>query len=469
MRLYAKIFLCATLVLCLAVLFSGYLLITNSFENAVLREIDRGTTQHQYSKFSVQSGLLRITEKGVFTPDEATMRKLAYESGVLSAFFSEAGDLIYSDIPGHDLYLPENINSGLAVHKFIETEGKRYLSTWGKIEQSGIFLYLMTCQDISAITDQKKLMVQSFERVYFTTLGLMLIVVLVLSAFLTRPINKLTKAATRIAGGRYNERIISRGNDEISMLSQSFNVMAEAIEEKIEELSDNAKQKEDFVASFAHELKTPLTSVIGYADMIYQKELSPQAVKDAAWYILTEGMRLEALSLKLMDLIVLNRQSFILEEISPKELFDNIVGSLKPLFDEKSIICHSDIKAGTKEINLRIEYDLFKTLILNLVDNSIKAGSTEIWISGMQVEDRFHISISDNGRGMPESELNRITEAFYMVDKSRSRKQHGAGLGLSLAAKIAEIHGSKLNFSSVENIGTIAELDVAFHFVYTQD
>ena len=109
-----------------------------------------------------------------------------------------------------------------------------------------------------------------------------------------------------MAEGCYEERLPRGGRDEIGVLAESFNQMAAAVEGKIGELSQAAQEKEDFVANFAHELKTPLTSVIGYADRIYQKELSREEQKQAAWHIWNEGMRLEALSLKLMDLTSLN-------------------------------------------------------------------------------------------------------------------------------------------------------------------
>ena len=91
--------------------------------------------------------------------------------------------------------------------------------------------------------------------------------------------------------------------------------MADSITEKMDALELAVRQREDFVASFAHEIKTPMTSIIGYADMLYQKEMKPQEVQEAAGYILNEGMRMEALSFKLLELITLERQEFLLEEM----------------------------------------------------------------------------------------------------------------------------------------------------------
>jgi signal transduction histidine kinase len=266
----------------------------------------------------------------------------------------------------------------------------------------------------------------------------------------------MNKAASEIARGRYSERLAVTSGDEIGELSNSFNLMTDAVEDKVHELMENAQQKEEFVANFAHELKTPLTSVIGYADMLYQKTLTTEQVKDAAWYILNEGLRLEALSLKLMDLIILNRQDFVLEEMLSDELLTNIAGGLKPVLDDKKVTLNLDVQPAY----IKVEYDLFKTLLLNLIDNSFKAGCSKIEITGKEDNNAYSISVADNGRGMPASELTRITEAFYMVDKSRSRKQHGAGLGLALAARIAEIHGTTLEFTSGEEAGTTVKIDL---------
>jgi signal transduction histidine kinase len=311
--------------------------------------------------------------------------------------------------------------------------------------------------DIGGIAAQREQMTRSFVQIYFVTLAVSMVGIFILSLFITRPLKRLNKTAAQIARGHYNERLPIKSSDEIGELSNSFNTMTDAVADKIQELVENAQQKEDFVANFAHELKTPLTSVIGYADMLYQKALSTEQVKDAAWYILNEGLRLEALSLKLMDLIVLNKQDFILEEMRSDEILADIAGSLKPVLDEKQVNLSLDVHFAY----IKVDYDLFKTLLLNLIDNAMKAGCGKIEIIGRQNKNTYTISVSDNGRGMPQWELTRITEAFYTVDKSRSRKQHGVGLGLALAARIAEIHGSTLEFNSSEGVGTVVKIDLA--------
>jgi len=461
MRLFAKIFLFTTLVLSVAVLLSGYLLIAVSYEDSLDRETEHALSQHQYDRFSVQSALISGADKlrGKEYPDAEMFRSFADRLGGNCIFFSNEGSVLYSSIPGEvdtTVFSRADVNS--VVHEIWRRGETGYLLVCSIMAQGDISFYLCSAVDISPLIEQKGQLESSFEIVYFITIGFGVMLMLMLSAFLTRPIIRLTQATAQMAKGKYDKRLSVGRSDEIGVLSESYNQMAETIEDKITELSENARQKEDFAASFAHELKTPLTSVIGYADMLYQKDLPKESVKNAAWYILNEGLRLESLSLKLMDLIVLGREDFLLEELGANEILTNIASSLIPQFREKGVSCSIDVDPA----DVMAEYDLFKTMIMNLIDNSVKAGAKNIGITGKMKEDHYTITVADNGRGIPASELSRITEAFYMVDKSRSRKQHGAGLGLSLCTKIAGIHHTRLQFHSTENVGTSVSVDLAY-------
>ncbi|MDR1706303.1 MAG: HAMP domain-containing histidine kinase [Clostridiales bacterium] len=456
MRLFTKFFLCAALIISIALLFSGYLMITFAYESAIERETERAVNQFQYDKFTVQSGLL---SGGVNLNDDipgSLLNSLSSELSGLAVFFAEDKRLIHSDLAPGDAFALPDVQDNRHIMQIQTVNGTHYITVSGKVTHNGGTVYLLMANGIGEVINQKDQMMRRFAQIFFTALLLSMALILTLSFFITRPVKRMDKTASLIAGGRYSERLSVSGGDEIGELSKSFNLMADAVEEKIRELTENARQKEDFIASFAHELKTPLTSVIGYADMLYQRKLPPELVKDAAWYILNEGLRLEALSLKLMDLIILNKQDFVLEEMLSDELFMDIQGGLKPMLDEKNVRMELDIEPAY----VMVEYDLFKTLLLNLIDNAIKAGCGTLTITGKRDNDIYRISVSDDGGGIPASELARITEAFYTVDKSRSRRQHGLGLGLALVTRIAEIHGATLSLESVLGKGTTVTLNM---------
>ncbi|MCI8860604.1 MAG: HAMP domain-containing histidine kinase [Lachnospiraceae bacterium] len=452
MKLFHKIFLCFVVIFGITFQVAGYLFINFAYENAIDQEKKIAFQDFQYNRYILQSIL--YSEPELFT------KKKDEIAGILRNFtvpvYVYGLDQIYDFT--NMTALPEEIDfneveDDKVSFQIYEKEGENYIFVYDYVRQGKNELYLATQTNISAVIEKQKNMIAYFQRIYIVILCISFPLIFLLTKALTASLKKVGEASRRIAKGNYSQRICTEGKDEIGELALDFNHMAEQVEEKMAELSNVAKQKEEFAASFAHELKTPLTSVIGYADMLYQRDLSREDVKSAAGYILDEGMRLESLSLKLMDLFVLDKQDFLLEKMSVEEIFANIRLGIEPICEKYNVVLHMKIEDGT----VWVDFDLFKTMILNLVDNAIKAGCRELWISGRQNTD-YQIEIKDNGKGIPPEELGRITEAFYMIDKSRSRKQHGAGLGLALVSKIADLHGVRLEIESDGKTGTAVSM-----------
>ena len=265
------------------------------------------------------------------------------------------------------------------------------------------------------------------------------------------PLKKLAQQAERIDQDSLVEvRLEENTIPEFRDLSQSVNRM-------LDRLAHSFDLQRQFAGNAAHELKTPMTSIIGYADTLYQKTLSPEEVHQLAGIIMNEGMRLEALSFKLMELVTLSQSNFQLEEARIDEVIADAVETIQPTAEKRNV----RVQLQTESAWVRLEYDLFKTLLLNLMDNALKSGTDRINIQGSCEKEQYMISIRDYGRGIPKEDLQKITEAFYMVDKSRSRKEHGAGLGLALAVKIAKLHHTELVYESVAGQGTCVSFMLA--------
>lgn len=517
MRLFTKIFLAGVLVLGLAFSASGYFLLHYSLESSLAREADFALKQYQYDKFTVQSAMLtdtaiwislglddELAEDETFTytirekpkPQKKSMEgmsaeedkeeqsgtegiwarayqsmdlfaALALELSVPAAFYAEDHTLLYSNIQDLDPAFLDNLTENAHIWQYCKNGAGGSILVGSIVWQEGVAavrdeadagdtssggcpVYFVTQWDISKTLQQQDTLRQYFLRCYLIVMAAGMALLILLSAFLTGPLNRMSRAARRIAAGDYGERLPAGGRDEIGGLADSFNQMAGAVEGKIDELARAAREKEDFVANFAHELKTPLTSIIGYADTIYQKELSREETRKAFWHIWNEGMRLESLSYKLMELTVLGRQEFPLTELPADELLQDVGEGLAPLFRERQI----DFLIRAEQAYVLADYDLLKTLLINLTDNSVKAGADRIELTGQVNGGNYLICVRDNGCGMEQEELSRITEAFYMVDKARSRKQHGAGLGLALAEQAARLHGDRLAFESRAGAGT---------------
>lgn len=478
MRLFTKIFLFGMLAFGAAFSVSGYFLLHYSLESSMARETDFALQQYQHDKFAVQSAMLSYSNVTLFQDTKDSQAFLIWQSapellvsvevgdepglfgalaaelGVPAAFFAEDHQVLFSALNDFDPSFLDGLSEDTHTYRFCSTaEGACILVgsmlDWeGSAEPQKIFF--VTQWDISKTLSSQRTLQQYFLRCYLIAIAAGAALLGALSALLTGPLKRMARAARRMAAGDYGERLSLTGGGEVGELAASFNDMAGAVEEKLGQLARAAREKEDFAANLAHELKTPLTSIIGYADTIYQKELTRDELRKAAWHIWNEGMRLEALSLKLMDLIMLEKQDFPLTQMPAEELLQDVAESLSPLFPQHK----AEFLMQAEPAEVMAEYDLLKTLLLNLIDNSLKAGGSQIRLTGHREARGYRIRIEDNGCGMEEAELSRITEAFYMVDKARSRRQHGAGLGLALAERIAGLHGDSLAFQSQKGVGT---------------
>ena len=269
---------------------------------------------------------------------------------------------------------------------------------------------------------------------------------------LTRPLARLEQTSRQIAAGDYGRRTALRTGDELASLSASFDEMADAVQEKIEQLQENLQAREDFVAAFTHELKTPITSMLGYADLLRSAETTPQTRQLAAQYIYQESRRLEQLGGKLMALMQLAGSPPALEPTALAAVFYRLRRSLPP----------GEPRAELPETNARVLADavLLEDLLYNLIKNARTATPADgwVWVEAVARGDRVEVSVRDTGCGIPARNLPRICEPFYRADKSRARAAGGSGLGLALCARIAELHGSRLDIQSREGEGTAVTL-----------
>lgn len=273
---------------------------------------------------------------------------------------------------------------------------------------------------------------------------------------LTKPIHKLIYAVKKIRSGDYTERVEYKEKDEVGILAADFNGMAEQLEEKIKLLKETAKKQEELAGSLAHEIRTPLTAMIGYADLIKRSKLEEQDFLYAVDYIISEGKRLEALSNKMMQLLIEKNAVPNYTVSTVQNLLEDALEAMNPVFDKKKIA----VKKSSINFPIRADMELMKNVLLNILDNGGKAAGLngEITIEAGCKNGNVWISITDNGMGMPKEEISKIREAFYRVDKSRSRADGGAGLGLAICSNIMNIHKGEILFESEVGKGTTVTL-----------
>jgi signal transduction histidine kinase len=276
---------------------------------------------------------------------------------------------------------------------------------------------------------------------------------------ITRPIKGLEKATEQISVGDYHYRIKYKGNDELAELAQHMNDMASHIEEDtayIESISDGRRT---FIANMTHELKTPLTSILGFADVLRIKsDLSDEERRNYADIIYAEANRLRTLSSRLMELITVDEIELHLTTVDLADLLMREVEMYRPICEKTNISLVTELEPAV----IQADETLFATMIVNLIDNARKASAPgkEIYICSQKRTHHVLIQVKDHGIGIPKEQIPHVTEAFYMVDKARTRKAGGAGIGLALCKAIVSAHHGELSIESEPGEGTTVTVSV---------
>lgn len=463
MKLSWKVFFSTLIITILTFSIGGYFLISTVFqsglnrerssaleENKMLRSYFGAVSPAATSEEQSRVAMINISESIIshFTNDKLSIRITDKEQNIIAQ----------SDDISFDVDLLKQIEENSLSYKTIEDDGHYYIQTATVLQAFSGKVYLETIHDISSVFTDRQNLFSFYRKLIFCMLVANGLLVFFMTLWTLSPLKRLSNTTREIAKGKYSNRVIVQAKDEIGLLAEDFNKMADSLETKIRDLEATTISQRDFIGSFAHEIRTPLTSIIGYADMLRSKKMSEESRILATDYVFSEGKRLEALSLKLLDLLVVKNHEFEMKHVNMKELFNNIQGIMEPTLAGSNI----RLTVSAEDIQIRVEADLMITLILNLVDNARKAiqESGIINLTGKRVSpERFMIIVKDNGKGIPEKELSRITEIFYMVDKSRF-KDKGVGIGLSLCKEIVELHDGEMKFESQIDVGTSVFLDL---------
>ena len=467
MRFWQKIFLISLAVLTVAVNTIAYLLIGNNHQLNKEKEIKSSVDEYSIVVSSFQTNVLyeryrsseaelddtQITQIArefsyLFTLDNLYIQLNKGEERVFSNFTRDLPDNLYENVN----QLSEG-DARVLIRRDDDSRVYLYITSPVTIQSSNYFF--TTIKDITNIYD-----VKNDQLRFFSVLGPIVYVVvafimLILSKLLTSRINRLRKSTMKVANGEYNA-IEIKSKDEIGELTADFNTMTEAVKQKVEKLEDIASERKVFIDNMTHEMKTPLTSIIGFSDLLRIARLDDETVHDYAESIYKEGKYLKSISSKLMDLILL-RQKPEMTEIDVPRLVEEIDESVRPIASSRQVA----FSAASVEAKLVCDRELIKSLLYNLIDNAVKASQpgTCVTLNAYFTQDGvMEFSVADQGSGIPKEELDKIFEPFYRVDKARSRKYGGAGLGLALCMEIAHAHAATLEIESEVGRGTVIRL-----------
>lgn len=461
MKFFWKLYFSLMILLCSCFSIGSYILIQGSFNNSLKREMNTA-----YQENSIICSTLKnytnwyeedIEDVSRIQELLATVTVQSFDRNIMFCLRDAGGDIVFQNDPfNHSSTLTKNLKNNQKKSILKKSSSKYYVYTLQSVNIGSNQFYIENKYDVTSLFQTRSSQIQTYLKSTVLLLCLGMILVYMISSWLMKPIKRLSQGLKEVTQDNTYSQLEVTGDDEIADVMNDFNSMSIHLSQTLEELNETIEKQKIFIGDFSHELKTPLTSIIGYGDLIRSKKLSEEELILYSNAIVEEGKRLEKISMKLMDLTVLKQETCTLSPISSTVFFEQIHQGIQPLLNQHHITLTMDITPST----IYIDTDLMKTVLYNLIDNSRKAigNNGHIEIRGFIEDKNYHITITDNGCGIPKEEIDKLTQAFYMVDKSRSRKNGGAGLGLSIVDTIIKAHHASMNIHSVVNQGTTIEI-----------
>ena len=480
MKLWQKIFLAVFSLTVICISITGDITIIRSFQMTVDTARDRAVSEVEYIVSGLDSQVLyerllndnlQISEEKV---DEIIQKWLGENGGQLLFVFTEnQNGVTYEDektaAAGELGEATQYITQGLVdqmdederyFSEIVSDNNRYYILTGTRWVPAERVRYLITWSDISDIyrSVNSQLRFQMiFSMVLSAIAGIALIFMVVR---MLEPLRRINSGLRIIARGRYQTRLPEgKGAPEMRELAHNINVMAKSVENHTEKLKLQAENRRQFVDSLAHEMKTPLTSILGFADMLrISRKIPEEKREEYANIIFEEAKRLKNLSGKLMELSMTKHVALDMTFVSARELVAELKKTLAPLLAQK----HSQLLVYTDDMFIPMDRELMKSVFYNLIENACKASKDgqNIAFIALRKEKWAVFCVKDNGIGMSETDVKMAMEPFFMVDKMASRQAGGTGLGLMLCFEIVRQHKGQIGIESQLGKGTVVTVSL---------
>jgi signal transduction histidine kinase len=363
---------------------------------------------------------------------------------------SLSGSTVQDVINGHIFHGMLHFPQGTFVTGFFANELDNTVGVPLKYKGESFALFIRP--DIKFLFNEMHIL---FGWILGIAITLTIIMVVINTKYLVKPIANLTKATKSLADGDFNVKLEVTRHDEIGNLSHSFLRMARKLEQMDE-------MRKEFISNISHDIQSPLSNIKGYTNLLETDSISKEERFQYVSIINGEIRRLSTLTKQLLLLASLDRN----EELMKKKTF-NLGQQLKELVrNYQWSVSDKEIMLSYSLPDMEIFGDpsLLNTVWDNLLSNAIKYNkpNENIEISIEEKEEKVIVIFEDTGIGMNDTELDRIFDRFYRADKARTRTVEGTGLGLSIVKTIIDLHGGRIHVRSKENEGTtfIVELPI---------
>lgn len=406
------------------------LVVSRSFALTMERERARALGEEA----AIARALTLETAEGNVGRSTASTLQTRYGSNELTIYLLQNGETITGEALPTVQKLPELLNAETRA-TLLDGVSERLLIAHALDGE----ITLLTALDVSPVYALRRELLRGAAALGLIGLALAGALAIWISGVLTRPLSQLADAAAKLADGDYTAPLPAAKNDEMNALIRAFSRMSAAIDERETALRTQAEERQALIDALAHEMRTPLTAILGGARLLQQSRLSGSQQSE-----LLDTMAREASRLSTMDerLLLLTRLDHEAPAFAP---FDSQAMAREALsvFDGVRLEGDDAVFVGERELTI--------LLLRNLVVNAQRAGGKEA-VRVTLHPDGF--DVTDYGCGMTKEQIARAFEPFYKADKARTRSAGGAGLGLPLCRKIARLHHGELHMESEIGRGT---------------
>ena len=461
MKLWQKIFLYTLILVMLAVSITSILLLKNSFSLALDQRKQNVYSEHEFMITSFKS--LMVTERlraNAVVLDEKTLQKFMVgtfgegKNGI--AFFNGENEQIYAN---KKMQIPGALVDAVKKSGYPHMQVQKYqLYTASAESIEGKNYYVITENDIQDVVQNHENILRQILVINMSCAMGIALILLVVVKMLLHPLKRINEGTREIAQGSYHKRIKEQGHDELSELAHNMNLMAESVEINVRALENVAEDRKHFIDNLSHEMKTPLTSISGFAEIMKNGDTPNEMVIDFSNSIYDEAQRLISLVSDIMKISELDEKTVVYEKetVDLYSLSLEVAERLRAEADKKNI--KINVIGDTAEvIGVR---KILDEMMYNLCDNAIKYnkenGIVDIIVS--LADSKVKLIVRDTGIGIPTAQQSRVFERFYRVDKARSKSIGGTGLGLAIVKHGAIYHNAEIELESKENAGTLVSV-----------
>lgn len=368
-----------------------------------------------------------------------------YNQGKKEFDNSESQIISYSEIKEAD--------SDGYITKITDAGDNSYVYAYTKIDNGR---YLAIVRNINSVYQTRQELIYNCVYIVGISIVGIAIIAYIISKSLTRPLSNMQREMNKLSKGDFDIHL-REGHDEFGKLAKNFNKMSKELEVRNNELIESANNKQMFIDNLSHEMNTPLTSIQGYAELMEKANLNDEQKGKYLKYIQDESKRIQDMYKKLLLLSYKKNSDFERSNVNINEAFNEIKNTLDERLNN----------AGVELIiNNQLDYiygdeTLIIMCVSNLIKNAINVSDSgsKIMVNAFEMNNKKYIQVVDQGPGISKENIQKITEPFYRVDKVRSRKNGGAGLGLAICKSIMGMHEGELKIESELGKGSIFILE----------